>query len=62
MQILNMTTIRIEAVDADAPNTQNSRVLYSHVGPNSDLFVIDFDTAILSVARGIQSLNFQSVV
>ena len=47
-----MTTIRIEAIDADEPNTQNSRVLYSHVGPNCDLFAINFDTAILTVARG----------
>ena len=45
-------TIRIEAQDADEPNTQNSRVLYSLEGPDSDLFNIDFDTGIVTVARG----------
>ncbi len=44
--------MRIEAVDADEANTQNSRVLYSLQGVNSDLFDIDFDTGIVTVARG----------
>ena len=47
-----MTTIRIEALDADEPNTQNSRVLYRLAGENSDLFAINFDTGIITVARG----------
>lgn len=52
-QEINMTTIRIEAIDADEPNTQNSRVLYRLAGENSDLFAINFDTGIITVARGI---------
>lgn len=47
-----MTTIRIEAIDLDEPNTQNSRVLYRLAGENSDLFTINFDTGIITVARG----------
>lgn len=47
-----MTTIRIEAIDSDEPNTQNSRVLYRLAGDNADLFAINFDTGIITVARG----------
>lgn len=50
-----MTTIRIEAIDSDEPNTQNSRVLYRLAGENSDLFSINFDTGIITVARGMVS-------
>ncbi len=49
---MNGVPIRIEARDDDEPNTQNSRVLYSLQGENSDLFNIDFDTGIVTVARG----------
>jgi len=48
---VNGTTTRIEAVDPDQPNTQNSRVLYRLEGPNSDRFNIDFNTGIVTVAR-----------
>ena len=51
-QEINGTTTRIEAVDPDQPNTQNSRVLYRLEGTNSDLFNIDFNTGIVTVARG----------
>ena len=55
LQEVNMTTIRIEAIDSDEPNTQNSRVLYRLAGENSDLFSINFDTGIITVARGMVS-------
>ena len=55
IQEVNMTTIRIEAIDSDEPNTQNSRVLYRLAGENSDLFSINFDTGIITVARGMVS-------
>lgn len=48
-----MTTIRIEAIDSDEPNSQNSRVLYRLAGENADLFSINFDTGIITVARGM---------
>ena len=51
-----MTTTRIEAIDADEPNTQNSRVLYRLAGENADLFSINFDTGIITVSRGNQRL------
>ncbi len=51
-QILNGSTIRIEAFDADQPNTQNSRVLYSLRGVSAPLFNIDFNTGIVTVAPG----------
>ncbi len=51
-QVLNGSTIRIEAFDADQPNTQNSRVLYSLRGVSAPLFNIDFNTGIVTVAPG----------
>ena len=51
-QEINGTTARIEAQDGDEPNTQNSRVLYNLQGADADLFSIDFDTGIVTVARG----------
>lgn len=48
-----MSTIRLEAFDSDEANTQNSRILYRLDGPNADLFNINFDSGIVTVARGV---------
>ena len=49
---LNGSTIPIQAVDADQPDTLNSLVSYTLSGPNAVLFNIDFSSGIVTVARG----------
>lgn len=49
---LGGSSIRILAVDRDAPNTLNSQVVYRLEGSNARLFNIDSSTGIVTVARG----------
>ena len=49
---MNGTSIPIQAIDADQPNTPNSMVSYSLAGPNAIFFNIDSSTGIVTVARG----------
>ena len=46
-------SVRIQAIDADEPNTLNSLVLYRLEGEDVDSFSIDSVTGIVTVARGI---------
>ena len=52
LPVLNGSTIRIQAIDNDQPNTLNSRVVYRLEGSNAPRFNIDFASGIVTVARG----------
>ncbi len=52
---LNRSSIRIQAIDDDAPNTPNSLVVYTLEGTNAPLFNIESSNGRVTVARGMDS-------
>ena len=52
LPVIGSSTIAIQAVDLDQPNTDNSRVSYQLEGPDASRFNIDRTSGVVSVARG----------
>ena len=52
LPFVNGSSVAIQAVDADEPNTPNSLVIYTLDGQDSSSFSIDSATGIVTVARG----------
>lgn len=52
LPVVGNSTVAIQAVDLDQPNTINSRVVYSLGGPGASRFNIDSTSGDITVARG----------
>lgn len=60
LPFLNGSSLLLRAIDADEPNTVNSRVQYRLTGPNARIFNIDSSSGVVTVARGMYVHVFTS--